>query len=224
MATITGAKISVNKLGEYLEATTRRRRSIIQGQKKPSAVIVTRYSDAVRAIGEYFKTGSLSALETRAEQLRNDSSGSDFAQQDRQLSADVIDGFVDIVDQMELEGLTVEASPSNLSDPLVISDVRVSITPHFLIRDAAKGGTVVGAIKLSFNKINPLTKKGGEYVATLLRQYLVERFGAAHVQGGLCFAIAIPSEIVVTAPKAYKSRLADIEAACEEVAARWPTA
>ena len=45
-------KISLNKLGEYLDATPSRRKKIIQDQQDPRPVITIRYQDARENITE----------------------------------------------------------------------------------------------------------------------------------------------------------------------------
>lgn len=211
-------KISLNKLGEYMSATPARRRRIIEDQIAPKEFIVARYSDARESIVDCI-AGKISEdqLTQIAEDLRNKKYDSKFTTQDKNLSADAIDSFLEISDQIP-ERYKFEKVSATEKSTLEISGVDVSIRPDAYIKN--DNDEVVGTLKLHFPKSNPLTIASGEYVATALKAFVQE--GTKNpVDHKLCIVVDVPSSSVIPAPKAGKKRMIDIEAACEEIGAQW---
>lgn len=218
-------KISLNKLGEYLEASPTRRKSIVKAQKKPPGeMIVARYGDAHAALKEYFAYPTDEFLHGRILELREDQSGSDWARQDRQLSADALAACVDLIELIHFDGYRAVPCPQNPSAVMLISGTKVSIRPEFLVTKIDDPRKIVGAMKFSFNKQHALQHEGCEYVSTVLRKYLTDTYVGAQIDSKLCISIATSSKLILSAPKAYKARMNAIEAACEEIAVRWPSA
>lgn len=212
------SKISLNKLGEYMTATPARRRRIIEDQIAPKEFIAARYADARENISNFI-VGDISddRLEQIAIELRNHTYDSTFIAQDKNLSADAIDSFLEISDQLPTD-YKLEKTPANVKATLEISGVDVSIRPDVYIKN--DNDEVVGAIKLHFPKSNPLTVTSGEYVATALKAFVQEN-ASTPISPKLCIVIDVPSSTVITVPKAGKKRMMDIQAACEEIDAQW---
>ena len=211
-------KISLNKLGEYMNATPSRRRRIIEDQIAPKEFIAARYSDARESIVDRI-AGKISddELAQIAKDLRNKEYESKFTSQDKNLSADAIDSFLEISDQIP-ENYKFEKVPANEKATLEISGVDISIRPDVYIKN--DDDEVVGALKLHFPKSNPLTTASGEYVATALKTF-VQQGTPNPIDHKLCLVVDVPSSSVIPAPKAGKKRMIDIKAACEEINAQW---
>jgi hypothetical protein len=218
-------RISLNKLGEYLQATPIRRKSIVKDQKKPpGAGIVSRYGPVTVALREYFAYPDRDFLTGRITDLKADKSGSDWQKEDRHLSAQALERLVEMLDQVNLTGVKVVSFPTNTQLALFVAGVKVSIRPDFLIVSEVDPAVAVGAMKLSHNKQNALQKSGCEYVATMLARFVRETFPGAQVDLNKCLSLATPLKIVASAPKSYKARSEAIDAACEEIAGRWKAA
>lgn len=218
-------KISVNKLGEYMDATASRRRQILRDQKSPPTFKAARYKDARETIVQHLEKGMVddSLAMQRVEELRNDNSGSDFAAQDRLLSAKAIDDFLPLSEEIEVEGLSVQSGAQFASETMDFGGARVSMRPDAILRDL-ESGNIVGCVKLNFSMSAPLQNKSAEYVATALRAHLENKLSSPeHVDPSLCYVVDVPTGTVSCAPKANKKRLSDIVAAGEEIAARWQT-
>lgn len=215
-------KISVNKLGEYLAATPARRKRIVEDQKNPKAFIAARYTDAREAIVDYVSSGMTNdtKLLNTAVNLRAEVGGTEFSENDRKASADAIENFLDVAEDLHIEGLAAMPGEETAQSTLQVADVNISMRPDILLKSANSGETV-GAIKLHFSKTNPLTKKGAEYVATALRVHLENQNPEAKIDPKKCIVVDIATENVVNAPKAFKKNMNDISAACEEIKARW---
>lgn len=218
----TTPRISVSKLGEYLTATPRRRRSIVADQKRPKDFVVIWYMEARKALVDCLLAdldpdileAAVSALDDPLGSARPDSNDAARAQ----VSIDALDAFATkLLDSLDLAGLTIERGET-YAERLAIAGVTVSVSPDFVVR-SSKG---VGALVLYFNKTNPLDENSGAYVASLLHQFVEERLGHVGVPDpGACRVIDVLNGKVYTAPKSYKRRRQDIEAACQEIAAVW---
>lgn len=216
------AKISINKLGEYMTATPARRKQILRDQKSPPTFKAARYKPARDAIVEFLGKGMSSENEllTKADALRQDYSGSDFATQDKQLSADAIENFLPLAEEIDVQGLTIEAGDAFSSDAMNLGGVQVTMRLDAVLKDAS--GAIVGCVKLNFSKSAPLDSTAAEYVATALRVHLEDTSsGPTQPDPDRCYVVDIPTGTVCTAPKAKKRRLTDLHAAGEEIAARW---
>lgn len=217
-----GPRISVNKLGEYSIAPASRRRRIIYDQQQPKTFIAARYVDAREAIVDFLVSGMSdpAALSMKAAALRSDGSGTDFAIQDRLASAEGIEEFRKISSEIEFGDLVAVPVAGNASEGMTIAGVYVSVRPDVYLRNWITG-EIEGAIKLHFPKSWPLTAKGAEYVATLMRVYMMDIKGIQMANHQKCFVIDVPALQVTVAPKAFVNKMKDITAACEEIEALW---
>ena len=100
-----------------------------------------------------------------------------------------------------------------------VADVAVTMRPDMVLKDPETQQTV-GCVKLHFPRLHPLGKEGRDNVTTALRLHLEETEGAS-VDPKKCFVVDVPQGEASHAPRAYKNRKLDIEAACEEISARW---
>lgn len=221
------ARISVNKLGEYLAgASPARRRRIIVDQKKPITAISARYRAADEPVRAFFIGGGAdeSIIDQAVVALRTTPGKSDWATGDRQATADALDQVLKLAPKVLAANRSFRA-PTAKSTPLTVAGVDISVAPHLIITSDAKGGPLVGAVKFHYvqDSASALTKAGSEYVATILHQWLLANPVKGHVASpALCMSIDVFRGAVVAAPVSFVKRLADVEAACEEIAARWP--
>lgn len=219
---MTGPRISLNKLGEYLTATPSRRKRIIQDQQEPKAFIAARYTDARSEIVQYLASGMVddSSLVAAAKRLRLDDSGTEFAYQDRLASAEAIENFLEASEQIELDDLTVVPVENSASESMEISGVSVSIRPDVYLKDPVTGD-IKGAIKLHFPKSTPLTELAAGYVGAATKVFLQKEKNSPVVDHRKCYVVDVSTQTVSTAPKSHVRKMNDIAAACEEIDARW---
>jgi hypothetical protein len=215
-------KISLNKLGEYLDATPSRRRRIIQDQQNPEPFITTRYQDAREGIINFIVGGMVddAKLLESAQELRENHYSTPFVQQDKRASAEAMEQFLDIADNIDIDGLRVERIDKTQSSIMEVAGVDVSIRPDAILKDE-ETGQIKGAIKLHFSKTHPLNEKSAGYVATTLKVYLENGNKESTIDPKKCYLIDIPTAKATTASKAHKKKMNDVEAACEEIDARW---
>ncbi len=222
----TSPRISINKLGEYLTANPLRRRSIIKGQKNPPDVVVARYRKGYPILEQYFATRDPDVLYDGAEALRAEVPATDWAAGDNSSTADAMDSFVDILDQLPLDDCEVIATTGEEFAPLMMSGVAVSVRPDFYVRQTRRGRDYIGALKFHWIKddASTLGEDGGTYVATALYQYLLDH-GPDGVTPDhkLCFSIDLFRQSAWEAPISYRRLRTHLEVACEEIALRWDT-
>jgi hypothetical protein len=216
-------KISINKLAEYMTASPSRRKQILRDQKMPPAFKAARYKDARETIVQYMEQGMGDdefAL-AKADELRQDQSGTDFVTQDRQLSAAAIEEFLPLSEEIEIQDLSVQSGATFASETVNFGGTKVSMRPDAILKDP-ETGAIVGCVKLNFSKSAPLQDKAAAYAATALREHLEANLSSPeYVNPSLCYVVDVPTGTVCTAPKANKKRLSDLTAAGEEIAARW---
>lgn len=216
-------KISLNKLGEYLDAATpSRRRQIIKDQQQPKAFKAGRYTDAKKEIVDFLASEMLddAKLLQAAQDLRNTISESDFIIQDKHLSADAIENFLDSADDLNIDGVTVEPVDRFDDSSMEVSGVEITIRPDAILRDEVTG-EIAGAVKLHFSKTHPLSEKAAGYVAAALKVHLSENLENSNIKAEKCFVVDIPTQKVVTSTKKHISKMKDIKAACSEINAHW---
>lgn len=217
-------KISLNKLGEYLQANPQRRKKIVSDAKNPKAFIVTRYGDAREAIKNYFTSGfNEEVLNASIEAHETKDTASVFQEQDQALSIELLEVMLDL-DLPDLSDFSVNTY-EGANPKLDISGVDVSVNPDLIIRGDYRGQKVVGAIKLHISKSNQLDEEGAKNVATMLKEFVENHIAKddEKVHLPLCISVDTFGKSVGTAPKSFKRRMTHISSACEEIALWWDT-
>lgn len=220
---MTEAKISANKLGEYLTATPVRRKQIIKDQKYPQPFITSRYKDARALLIEHLvsESKSIDSLKSKLAKLLQNQTGSVFSKQDRGLSSEAVLSFLKLTDLSKLNDYQFIAVDKFSEKYVVLGNTKVSIRPDLFLRNK-KTGQINGCVKFHFPKSTQLTEKSGNYVAALLREYMEKTTtDPSSIIFSKCIALDIHSGLLSEAPKANKKRLDDLIAACEEISVRW---
>lgn len=216
-------KISLNKLGEYLQASATRRKTIVKDQQNPATPITAYYRHARKPIIDFLKTDMLddAKLLDDAQNLRDSAitgTGTEWDINSRRASADAIEQFLEIADKIDLDGLVVESIPENQRAVLELSGVDVSIRPDAIFRDM-ESNEIKGLLKLHFPRENHLNDTA-KHIATALRVY-GENLENANINPKKCYVIDVFDSSVTVAPKTFKKNIKELEAACDEIRMRW---
>lgn len=218
-------RISVNKVGEYMSAGPARRRAIIKAQKRPRTFIAARYTQAEDAIKNFFSNAlDESILFQAIIDLDNSKPDTEWKETNKELCIDAIEGFIELLDELDVNFENMKLIPGDPYPPkLIVSDVEISVRPDIRIIETRKDGSIShGAIKLYFPKTFPLNKDSGQFVATIVRCYLEEVYADSDpVNNKLCMVFDVNSQQIFHAPRSYKRRMNDVEAACEEISRGW---
>ncbi|MEQ8715533.1 MAG: hypothetical protein RIC80_21120 [Cyclobacteriaceae bacterium] len=216
-------KISINKLGEYLNANPARRQQIIRDQKDPKPFVIQRYRSARKAIIEYFSsgTGDKEIIKDHIEELIKREYRSKFDEQDILLSIRALELFAASNVELDLSSHRVINSNSRESK-INIEGLSISVHPDVIIHGTLRGEEFVGAIKLNISKSNVLDDNTGAYISTILHKYLQIRYPDKKVQLGFCVSYDVFTSKIYSAPKSFKLRRKQIAAACKEIKLIWP--
>lgn len=214
-------RISVNKLGEYMIAKAGRRRTIISDQKHPKDFVVARYSAVYDAIAKCLAAGGDPLIIHEAmEHIYEAAPKSMWQQQDLDLSAQALDLFLNIIDEIKLEPFNVVRTPDR-PPAITIASVEVSVRPELHLQDRVTG-SLCGAVKLYISKRGPLNDDAALYVGAVLHQYMNEVLArGTTIDAQNCVVIDIFAQQIFQAPRNYKRRQTDLVAACEEIARAW---
>jgi hypothetical protein len=218
----TKPRISVNKLAEYINATTTRRKKIVADAKDPDAFVITRYGDALKAIRSCLQQGDLGIIEEAIQAIGNKSQDTDFQKNDAKNSIELLEAFKE-VDLSVLEGFSVEAPNDIENKKIEIQGVVVSIQPDIILSREVKGVRQVGGIKISHAKTKPLSEDSQQIVALMVRELLTQDAinSESSVLPKACFSFDVFKKRLVCCPPSSKARMKQVEAACEEIALWW---
>ncbi len=220
-----GARISVNKLGEYITSKAARQRSILYNQKFPPDYVTPFYEDASEAISLFIAGGmeKPAILENRINALGQTPVNTTWQQRRMLGNIEAIETFTGLINDLDLSGLACRLGSHN-PPRMPIRNVEVSVRPEVILSRPAKGGRQVGALKLHFPKTNPLTEDMAGYVSAVAARfcdaYLADE-GVADSR--LCFVLDLASARVYPGVKSTTLRMKDVDAACDQIFNLWDT-
>jgi len=219
--------VSLNKLGEYLTAKPARRAKIVVDQKRPKEFIVTRYKEATTAIVHFLEDGgdNIDILDAAISKLESKRARTPFQEQDRVLSIEAIHAFQELYSTHAFEGIGCRRAPTG-SPKLEFGGVAISVAPNLIVRGSnRRGETLLGEVKLHFSKTHPLVTEAGEYIGTTLFEHATRTLSdQGKVDVRCCLSVDVFAKQIYMAPRAFKKRKQDIEAACAEIALHWDAA
>lgn len=218
-------RISANKLGEYLASISPiRRLRILEEQKFPTPYIVSRYTEAQRAIAQYLADNTRDEnILYRAQQLIGRANPrSEFDKSRRTSCIEAIDNFRAMCGRLDFGDMTPVLAGEQ-APKLNIEDVNISVRPEVLLIGQNTNGTKnVGAIKFYFSKSKRLTIDAGQYITTLIPWYLEEHFSELGTPDRrYCWLLEIPNKTKHIAPINYKNLRRSIRFGCQEISGRW---
>lgn len=218
-------RLSVNKLGEYLTCTAIRRRRILLDAKRPKNFMGPRYNDFYAFAPQYLVSNPLDPdiINNAIDEIQGRQFSTPWDEQNKPLNIDLLTSMLDIPDLLPLEGLTLTALPKD-QQHLIIGGVTISVRPEILLTGTHRGREIMGAIKLYLPKTYSLDRATGEYIGTMVHQHLTTfPPQAGIVNRQFCFVVDVPSRAVYTAPGSYIQRRTNVQVACDEICAVWPT-
>jgi hypothetical protein len=221
----TEPRISVSKLGEYIDANPLRQRSLLLDQKYPAGFIVPRYTPAEHVIKTYLAAFPRNddPLVQAYERLINISTGTQWEVDQAKLCAEAVLSFAEVADELWDGGFTFR--PSDNDVPLLsVAGVDISVRPEVLVEHKERGYR--GAAKIYFSKTYPLSaESSAAYATTVVHQWA----GMLNPPSGLplshkaCLLVDVFAKKIHYAPASFKSRMKHVDAACQTITAVWPT-
>lgn len=215
-------RFSLNKIAEYMTAAPRRRRSLIIDQIRTHTAKVIHYDDARRVLVRFFcdpdRTSKTlldvaATFRDRAAQIPDEHRSQCLIS-----SARALESFARFSERIRPKGVIVVSGPRQGAN-IVLRGVRIVVAPEVSLLEPSTERRV-GAIKLHFSRSAPLSTEALQYAATVIHEWLIRR--GDHPSKARCFSVDVFSQKSETVPRAVKDRLKNLEAACEEIAERWP--
>lgn len=213
--------MSVNKLAEYQQANSTRRRAIVKAMKQDKDFRKAYYSNVKNLFPKYVKSEyDESLLESKIKSL-NKRNG------DTKWENDDINNSI-----IALESLK-SANLPDLSDYEIITDVKklesielsgvtIIIKPDMYLRNIHS--KKIGGIKSHYSKTekNRLGETGRASVATIIKYGFMELgYESKQVDNNGCVSIDIFNGEFSCAPGTYKKLIKDLSVSCEEIILRW---
>lgn len=222
---VPNAEISVRYLADYMAASERRRRSIIEGCKYRPLVRLLQHKVATVTISNSLQSGppDPKALKEKANFIRNKMAADDFEALTNEANADYIQKFAEVSASLKLP--SAEILPGNSFPPIKVNGVKVKFSPQLLLQRIDKTNKPRrGAFMLRYAKGQPLNPDVGGYQSAaafgLLKEYLAEE--GTEPDKGICVTLDAFAGLLYPAPGKSISMFADMKAACATIAERWP--
>jgi hypothetical protein len=218
-------RISVNKLAEFIDAKAARQRQILRDQKFPTEFKGMYYKESTEAISTCISsnlenTGIIERTIASLEQQTPDKIGT---QRRIQSNIDALETFEAMLDDIDLKG-ALPSLGEHAPPRLTIQNVEISVRPEIVLKGVGKGKQpLIGALKLHFPRTFPLGDSAG-YVSALLQEYAKTHL-ANHGEafGPYCPVLDVGSKLAFPGVKSTIARMKDIQAACRNIVALWPT-
>lgn len=219
-------RISVNKLAEFATAKSARQREILRDQKYPTDYKGPYYREAEEAVARAIVSSleDLAPVE-KAIQILEQQNPDKIGTQRRILSnIDAMQSFLAMLDDIDLPGLPRLGAQTNVPK-LIIHGVEISVRPEIILKGEGKSGAALcGAMKLHFPRTYTLTEEAAGLVSAITNEWCKTHLDTnATVSGPYCCVVDIGAQKFYPGVKSTIARMKDVSAACENIAALWPT-
>jgi hypothetical protein len=223
---IEAPQITVNKLGEFLEAKPDRQRKILEMIKYPddNTFGSNAYSTCRPVIKKFFVSGfDEEPIKECIEKLESKKSTvKDYA---LIMVNSEIDALKQLLSSKNLnKDLTYTISKS-MPQKIILHGVEISIFPDLMTYSKIKGKEFFGIYKIHISKSGSLNKDASKHVSTLLFKYAEDYITEPDkiLRKNNCLTYDVFADTVIESPSSVHKRWLQIEAACQNIAAIWPT-
>jgi hypothetical protein len=219
-------EISVRYLADFMAASERKRRSIIEACKYRRIARVHQHREAPIAIASALRHGTATpdALKERATMIRAKIADNDFDAFTNETNADYVEAFSKVVASLTLP--EAELLPGKTFADFNIRGTKVSFAPNLMLRRLVRKSNKLlrGALMFRYAKGSPLAPIVGGYQSAaafgLLGMVKDEETGEP--DKALCITLCALSGEPYAAPSNSVSIFHNMRAACETIAERWP--
>lgn len=219
-------RISANKLAEFMTAKSARQRQILRDQKYPSDFKGMYYKEAAEAIARCIASNleDVSVLANTIGALSQSTATKIGTRRRIDANIDALETFQTMLDDVALENVEANLG-AHSSQRLVIQGIEVSVRPEItLAGQSKKGGALIGGIKLHFPRTFSLDDDAAGYVSALVQEWCRQnRADEGLPHGPHCYVIDVGAKRVCSGVRSTAARMRDIEAACRNIAALWPS-
>ena len=206
-----------------------RQRTLLHQRKYPDPDFSagTFHREALNAIQRYLTDGAIDerSLENALQSLLQQTHSKIGARRRRDSNIERLETFLEMLDHIDLQDAEVEEGPT--TGRMTISSVSVSIRPEVVLRGhGQKGRSLIGAIKLHMSaSSNYFNEEAAGYVSAAVQEFckrsLISESEVVHAP--YCQVIDVGGGRVYPGVKATRQRMKDIQAACQNISALWPS-
>ncbi|WP_339815247.1 hypothetical protein [uncultured Imperialibacter sp.] len=219
---VKSPRISINKLADYTDANSSRRKKIIEECKYPDDVrfLQTWYNDAKKYVAKYCTTGfDVDILDKGMKTIAAKPALDPTSVTRNKSNAEVL-ALLKSIEFPDLSNFNVYVYKGE-NKKLEIKGVDISAYPDIIIEGVHRKNPIVGALKFQYSSGNQLTEEPRKSVSALLVKFLQDEYPKHKAHLPLCLSIDIHQQGITAAPKTIISRFNQIDACCEEIADRW---
>ncbi len=224
---INEARISVNKLAEYMVSKAARQRRLLHDRKYPDPEFQMGmyHKEAAEAVARYLVSGGISTepIDTQIHIIKQQSPSKIGTQRRLNSNIEALERFLDMLDDLNLADADLEHG-DNAPEKLTYHGVKISVRPELVLRGEKKGKKLIGAVKLHFSKGFAMSEEAAGFVSAAVQEHCLRHL-ANHdevVFADFCKVIDVGSGKIYPGVKSTKSRLKDIEDTCRNIADIWP--
>lgn len=229
-------RLSAAQLADYLAAAgPAAQRTILRQAKHPgqSKPLIIQYQHARRPIASALQNSFeqpriLAGAIVGLEQRRDDPANSPLVRDDAMRSIEVIQTFQRTVNSLDFGNAQFDA-PINPAPPLSIAGVEISVWPDATTRIGSRSGERIGQLFVrcamggAGEAAASRRAEANAHLATIAHMHAADHLshlGTVHAPSSM--VLDVPREHVVRGSTSIARRVANIEAACEMIAAIWP--
>jgi hypothetical protein len=218
-------EISVRFLADFMAASERKRRTIVEGCKYRPLARLFQHKEAPVAIATAIHKGTATpeALKARADAIRNKLASDDFDALTNEANADYVQRFSEVVAGITLP--EADILPGKIFPGTQLNGVKVAFSANLVLRRLTKTNKLKrGVLMLRYAKGKALPADVGGFQSAAaygLLGILTDEEGA-EPERGICLTLCAGSGSWFPAPGNSASIFANMKAACESIAERWP--
>lgn len=211
--------ISINPLAEFIEATSKRKRSIVKQQLFPPKFKVTRYRTARSHMRKSLMQGfSSREIVAGISVLQMREPKSKFAASDIQNSIEALRVFLNLRFPEMKDLISCHFFKSDINS-FELSGVNIIVAPDLVLKYQKDGVTYLGGIKFHISKGSQFSYDGSQVVAYGIKSLLENKIASdsEKVDPRLCLSIDIFGQRVMNAQSLGNTISEKVEIACEEI-------
>jgi hypothetical protein len=218
-------EIDIRYLADYMAGSERKKRTIVSGCKYRPIARMLQHKDARLTIASALRKGEATKenLKERATFIRSKLATGDFDALKNETNADYVEQFSEVVASVELP--KADILPGKVFPAIPINGVRVTFSPSLILRRLTKTNKLRrGALMLRYAKSKPLDPEIGDFQSSaifgLLGVHQDEE--GSEPERALCLTLDAVTGKLYPAPTNAVSNFANMKAACQTIAERWP--
>lgn len=217
--------ITLRFLADYMAGSERKKRAIAESCKYRPMARLLQHNEAKAVVSGALLNGiDAEALKARADMIRSKLADDDFDALTNEANSDYVRRFASVCEDLKLP--PGDLLPGSGFPPLSVNGVKVAFKPALLLsRVNPKTNKIQrGAIMFRYAKGKALAQSVAEYQSAAIFGILQSHADkdATEIDKSLCLTFDVYSGYFHKAPGASATMWANMRAACESIAERWP--